>query len=315
MFSGWDESAYAKRSFIYTLVLHGIALSGFLLSFSWVLPKYTRPKTSQIMQVVAVEAKSLKTLHKTTYSSSIASEPKVKKTGRVEQKVIVRQSKEKPLTLVKKTFSHKKALVLKKVIHPKQTTKKASHHSVVKHPVSTSTKTHTQKHKRQRASSRHHLSAKKGDEKKSSVSGLKQSRGLKKTHESLSKLSLLKTTTANLLAEQLNAESEALANFHRDVQATEIERYIVQIKNTIGQHWILPANVNKRLSADLLIRLAPGGMVLGVEVFKSSGNSALDHSAIHAVWKASPLPVPRDTNLFKSFRQFHLVVRPEGVLS
>ena len=52
-------------------------------------------------------------------------------------------------------------------------------------------------------------------------------------------------------------------------------------------------------------------MVLNVSVLKSSGNEALDRSAIAAVNKASPLPVPKDSAAFSAFRNFTLTVKPE----
>ncbi|QLH41403.1 MAG: cell envelope integrity protein TolA [Coxiellaceae bacterium] len=47
---------------------------------------------------------------------------------------------------------------------------------------------------------------------------------------------------------------------------------------------------------------------------RSSGNSALDNSAVSAVFKTSPLPVPTDAELFDKFRELRLTVRPENIV-
>lgn len=97
-----------------------------------------------------------------------------------------------------------------------------------------------------------------------------------------------------------------------DQQLSEIDKYRQLITQSIGQNWIVPDNVDKHLSCELIIRVAPGGAVLNVTLAKSSGNPTLDRSAQTAVMKASPLPVPNsDSELFNQFRELKLTVRPE----
>lgn len=115
----------------------------------------------------------------------------------------------------------------------------------------------------------------------------------------------------NLLpSEKKNAQNQ---NAHELTaqQLSEIDKYRLLITQSIGQNWIVPDNVDKHLSCELIIRVAPGGAVLSVTLAKSSGNPTLDRSAQTAVMKASPLPVPTDGTLFNKFRELSLVVRPE----
>lgn len=93
-----------------------------------------------------------------------------------------------------------------------------------------------------------------------------------------------------------------------------VDKYKALIVQAISEKWLVPPQSNKKLASELLIRLAPGGMVLDVQITKSSGDPALDSSARAAVLKASPLPVPSDTGAFQSFRQFVLKVKPENIL-
>jgi len=53
-------------------------------------------------------------------------------------------------------------------------------------------------------------------------------------------------------------------------------------------------------------------VVLEVSLTRSSGDSILDRSAQSAIYKASPLPVPSDTDAFNVFRDISLTVRPES---
>ncbi len=125
-------------------------------------------------------------------------------------------------------------------------------------------------------------------------------------------LKLAQKNVQQLLQQEVNT----LVKKHQlaEQNAATTEKYRHLILQSIAQQWIIPPELNKHLEAKLVVRLAPGGMVLAVIVVKSSGNAILDRSAQTAVYKASPLPVPK-SNLFNTFRQINLTVRPEGVLT
>jgi len=124
---------------------------------------------------------------------------------------------------------------------------------------------------------------------------------------------------AALMDQQLQAEEmkqqakmqSTLSSAGNKATQNEINKYKTIILQQIQQNWIVPQNVD-HLSCLLKVRVAPGGMVLSVDILKSSGNDALDHSAVAAVNKASPLPVPTNSAAFEAFRTFTLTVKPEG---
>ena len=93
-----------------------------------------------------------------------------------------------------------------------------------------------------------------------------------------------------------------------------MDKYKSMIIQAISEQWVVPQNLPKDISCILTVRVAPGGTVIQVTVEKSSGNPVLDNSAIAAVNKASPLPVPTDANLFDEFRTLKLTVKPDGSL-
>jgi colicin import membrane protein len=94
-----------------------------------------------------------------------------------------------------------------------------------------------------------------------------------------------------------------------------IDKYKALIVQAISSQWIVPSNLPQNISCELDIRVAPGGAVLDVSVARSSGNPVLDNSAVAAVNKASPLPVPTEPGVFNQFRELHLTVRPDGSMS
>ncbi|MGE3920008.1 MAG: cell envelope integrity protein TolA [Gammaproteobacteria bacterium] len=118
----------------------------------------------------------------------------------------------------------------------------------------------------------------------------------------------------SMLDDQLAEEGENLVNARSQYLSNATDKYTPAILNAIAQHWLIPDNVDKKASAEVMIRLAPGGSVLNVRLVKSSGDQNLDRSAVTAVYKASPLPVPAEKDLFEHFREIDLTLRPETVV-
>ncbi|HLB41410.1 MAG TPA: cell envelope integrity protein TolA [Gammaproteobacteria bacterium] len=125
---------------------------------------------------------------------------------------------------------------------------------------------------------------------------------------------LLRIQAEKSLRQQLLNEDIKLKGTQTRQSQGEINKYKALILQTISEHWLVPIQSNKKLYCELMIRVAPSGMVLDVQVTKSSGDLALDHSARAAVLKSSPLPVPRDSKTFEAFRQFVLKVKPKNVV-
>ncbi len=125
----------------------------------------------------------------------------------------------------------------------------------------------------------------------------------------------LQQLTVKSLQQQMLQEKQQIAGARAQKVQGEVNKYKALILQAISQNWLVPPSVNKNLSAELMIRVAAGGTVLDVQVVKSSGDESLDYSARTAVFKASPLPVPKDADAFESFRQFVLKVRPKDILN
>ncbi|OGT30331.1 MAG: protein TolA [Gammaproteobacteria bacterium RIFCSPHIGHO2_12_FULL_35_23] len=116
------------------------------------------------------------------------------------------------------------------------------------------------------------------------------------------------------LKNQLAVEKAEQRNLQRQQLDNQISRYETLILNAIGKQWIIPQGVDHHLTSQLLVTLSSDGTVENVQLLQSSGNVVLDRSAITAVFKASPLPVPQNPLLLKQFEQLQLTVKPEGFL-
>ena len=89
-----------------------------------------------------------------------------------------------------------------------------------------------------------------------------------------------------------------------------MERYYTAISDHTRTHWVPPFGTRRDLSCTVEVSLMPGGEVRDVVLARSSGDPAFDRSVIAAVFKASPLPVPRD-HLFSRFRLFNFEFKAE----
>lgn len=118
-----------------------------------------------------------------------------------------------------------------------------------------------------------------------------------------------------MMQQQLKSEQNSLAKVRQQQMAGVIDQYKAAIQRAIGQQWVIPEGVNKSLSSQFLINLAPGGAVLSVRLLHSSGNQALDRSAKVAILKASPLPVPGNPAVFDNFRALRLTVSPKEIIN
>lgn len=122
--------------------------------------------------------------------------------------------------------------------------------------------------------------------------------------EAQEKLELDKVREAQLAAQaqreaQLAAASNSLVNDYKSRIRSKIKRFI-----------ILPSELNGNPQAEFDVTLMPSGEVLRVALAKSSGTPAYDSAVERAIYKAQPLPLPPQTELFSQFRELRLKFRP-----
>lgn len=110
--------------------------------------------------------------------------------------------------------------------------------------------------------------------------------------------------------EKAAAEAESAAEALAD--DAETAGYVDAIQGAIAQRWVRPPSARNGMLTVLAITLTPGGDVVDVNVIQSSGDKALDRSAVNAVKNVGRLPVP-EGSLFERFRNMTFNFRPEDL--
>jgi colicin import membrane protein len=102
----------------------------------------------------------------------------------------------------------------------------------------------------------------------------------------------------------LAAEEEAAAVARSGV----VDEYRLLLVQAIERNWIRPASARAGLECTLNVTQAPGGTVVDVRLGTCNGDQAVRESITNAVFKASPLPPPRDPRAFQ--RRLEIVFKP-----
>ena len=76
-----------------------------------------------------------------------------------------------------------------------------------------------------------------------------------------------------------------------------------------------PRNLQRGDTAIVAVRLTANGEVVSAQLTRSSGDSVFDRSVVNAVYKASPLPIPRERVVNEKFRELNLKFNPEDLIS
>ncbi|MFP5349680.1 MAG: cell envelope integrity protein TolA [Gammaproteobacteria bacterium] len=115
------------------------------------------------------------------------------------------------------------------------------------------------------------------------------------------------------LKQQIAAEERARAEAARAARAaSEADKYKALIRQKVSRNWNRPAGTKSGLKCVVRVRLVPGGEVLQAQVVRSSGDPVFDRSVENAVYKAAPLPLPPDPDIFDYFREIEFLFNPEA---
>jgi len=93
------------------------------------------------------------------------------------------------------------------------------------------------------------------------------------------------------------------------VDAGALERYMFALQQQVERNWVKPASAGPGLECVVSVRQLPGGDVVGVTIGTCNGDAAVVRSIEAAIYKASPLPMPSDPNLFE--RNLRFTFKPE----
>jgi colicin import membrane protein len=132
----------------------------------------------------------------------------------------------------------------------------------------------------------------------------KQARAELETRAAAERDAKLKAAREAKLQAALAAEEagEAIA------QSGVIDEYRALLVQTIQRNWIRPGTARAGLECTLYVTQATGGTVLDVKLGDCNGDAAVRESVVNAVYRASPLPAPRDARAFE--RRLVIVFKP-----
>ena len=114
----------------------------------------------------------------------------------------------------------------------------------------------------------------------------------------------------NQLFEQIEREEKIFGDENGNTAEMDvIDLYAKKIESQIKSNFkILPGQ--EGLSCTIRINLVRDGSVVGVEILRSSGNSAFDRAAENSVFAVSPFPVPASDEVFNKMREITFVFSP-----
>ncbi len=110
--------------------------------------------------------------------------------------------------------------------------------------------------------------------------------------------------------QELNAQIAAEERLAAARSSGLADQYVAEITARIERAWIRPASAQAGLSCEVHVTQVPGGAVVSARVGDCNGNEAVRQSIEAAVFRASPLPVPKDPALFE--RRLVVTFRPEN---
>ena len=114
----------------------------------------------------------------------------------------------------------------------------------------------------------------------------------------------------NQLFEQIEREEKIFGDEgENSAEIDIIDLYAKKIESQIKSNFkILPGQ--EGLSCTIRINLVRDGSVIGVEILRSSGDSAFDRAAENSVFAVSPFPVPESDKVFNKMREITFVFSP-----
>lgn len=121
---------------------------------------------------------------------------------------------------------------------------------------------------------------------------------------------LQKKIAESQLLQQIQIEEKILGDEDSDSKDMDIvDLFAKKIENKIKSNFkIIPGQ--EGLSCTIKINLVRDGSVVGVEILKTSGNSAFDRAAENSVFIVSPFPVPKSDRVFNKMREITIVFSP-----
>ena len=87
--------------------------------------------------------------------------------------------------------------------------------------------------------------------------------------------------------------------------SAEAAAWIALIRDRVTRAWIRPPSARAGVNCEVRVTQVPGGVVTGVQIGDCNGDAAVRESIEAAVYRASPLPMPSNPDLFDRSLRFN----------
>ena len=87
--------------------------------------------------------------------------------------------------------------------------------------------------------------------------------------------------------------------------SAEAAAWIALIRDRVTRAWIRPPSARAGVNCEVRVTQVPGGVVTGVQIGECNGDAAVRESIEAAVYRASPLPMPSNPDLFDRSLKFN----------
>lgn len=107
---------------------------------------------------------------------------------------------------------------------------------------------------------------------------------------------------------------EHVADGQRSEDLILVQSYVSAMVTHIENSWLRPLSARSGMSVRVRVSIVPTGELVGISLLEGSGDPAFDRSALQAIEQSTPLPVPKDIQLFDTyFRNIQLVFSPDDL--
>jgi colicin import membrane protein len=288
----WKVVRENPRAVVYAVLMHLVLLVLLMISLDWT-PTATKPGGTRPIEAKLVDHKQLKAIEDRKLAEQAA-----KQKAEAERKRKAEQARKKKAEAERKRqaeqVAKQKAEVERKRKAEQAVKKKADAERKRKAEQATKQKADAERKRKAEQATKQKAEA---ERKRKAEQAAKQ-----KAEAAVRQREMEQAMQAEIAAEQ-QAEKEA-----RDQGV--VAEHVAYIQEKVRRNWLRPSGSSDDFTCTLEVSLIPGGDVAKARVVQSCGSTVLDRSVESAVFKAAPLPVPRDAGLFHHFRELRFVFSP-----
>ena len=303
-------------AFTIAVILHLLFIGALLFNWEYDKPKQIVLKQGDVIQTTAVDANSFNAKieqieqQKKAEQQRKAAEARKKKAlkekkRREELKRKEEQKRKKAEAARKKEQQRKAALLKEKKLKEQKLKEKKLREKKLKEKKRKEAEKKAAEEKRKKELARKKADARKAEEKKRKEAEQKRIAEQKRKEEQRQKAEAEKKRQAELRRQQERERAE-----RERLSRGTVNKYVALIAQKIERNWRQPLDAPRNLQCKIDIRLRSTGEVVSVKIAESSGNASFDRSVETAVRRASPLPVPKDSVIFKEFEVMRLRFEP-----